>query len=411
MTFEEQERIDAITRYTKGERAVKIYQDLNRSKRWFFKWLNRFKTGDEDWYKSQSKAPKKHGKAIPYEIEQAVTTIRKALMEAIEEESKYLGVGADAILYRMEKLSFPKDEIPSASTIKRVIKKQGLKVNKRERYKRVRSKKRYTRLNPTQINEVHQMDYVGPRFIKGYGAISSLHLIDVVSNQVHVRQYDSKSMDNVLEFLIQVWTKKSIPLYLQVDNGMSFIGDYRTARSFSRVMRLCLYVGVELVFIAPREPWMNGSIENFNGWFDTKFWTKETFHDLEDMRLKSNPFESQFNELNTWKKRNKGLLKVTPERILKEIVEINYNELPLIEGKIHFIRKVGADGKVTILNEQFKIGGEFIGEYVWTTICLTNQRMTVHYRAQDEDVGRVIKEEEYNVKEEVKPIKGDLWTS
>ena len=104
-------------------------------------------------------------------------------------------------------------------------------------------------------------------------------------------------------------------------------------------------------------------------------------------------------------------MKVTPERILKDLVEINYNELPLIEGKIHFIRKVGADGKITILNEQFKIGGEFIGEYVWTTTCLTNQRMTVYYRAQNEDVGRVIKEEEYKVKEEIKPIKEDLWTS
>ena len=181
--------------------------------------------------------------------------------------------------------------------------------------------------------------------------------------------------------------------------------------NFSRFIRLCLYVGTELVFIAPREPWMNGSIENFNGWFDTKFWTKETFHDLEDMRLKSNPFEAQFNDLNTWKKRNKGLSKVTPERILKSTEENNCDELPLTEGKILFIRKVGADGKVTILNEQFKIGGEFIEEYVWTTICLTNQRMTVHYRAQDEDVARVIKEEEYNVKEEVKPIKEDLWKS
>ena len=327
MTSEEQERIDAVTRYTKGERAVKIYHDLKRSKRWFFKWLNRFKTGDKAWYKSQSKAPKNHGKAIPYEMEQAVTTIRKALMEAIEEESKYLGVGADAILFRMEKLSFPKDEIPSASTIKRVIKKQGLKINKRERYKRVRSKKRYTLLNPTQINEVHQMDFVGPRFIKGYGAISSLHCIDLVGNQVRVRQYNSKSMDNVIEFVIQSWQDGAIPSYLQVDNGMCFIGDYHTPRNFSRFIRLCIYVGTELVFIAPREPWMNGSIENFNGWFDTKFWAKETFHDLEDMRLKSNPFEAQFNDLDASKKRNKGLSKVTPGRILKNTVEINYNEL------------------------------------------------------------------------------------
>ena len=48
----------------------------------------------------------------------------------------------------MEKLDFSKDGIPPTSTIKRIVKKHGLKVNKRERYKRVKSKKRYTLLNP-----------------------------------------------------------------------------------------------------------------------------------------------------------------------------------------------------------------------------------------------------------------------
>ena len=362
MNTDEQERIDAINRYAKGEKPGDICRELKKSKTWFFKWLGRFKTGDEAWYTSHSTAPKNHGKATPSEIEQAVVTIRKALMEGTERESKYLGVGADAILYRMDTLGFPKDELPSASTIKRIVKKHKLKVNKRERYKRVRSKKRYTRLNPTQINEVHQMDFVGPRFIKGYGAISSLHLIDVISNQVRVRQYESKSMDNVLNFLLQYWQDKPIPAYLQVDNGMYFMGDYHTPRHFSRFIRLCLYVGTEVVFIAPRSPWMNGNVENFNNWFKEKFWTKETFQDLEDMRLKSQPFEAQFNDLNAWKKRDKKLSHINPQRMLKNTVEINCNELPLTEGKIHFIRKVGNDGKITILNEQFKIGGE-------TTIC------------------------------------------
>ena len=53
--------------------------------------------------------------------------------------------------------------------------------------------------------------------------------------------------------------------YLQMDNGASFIGDVIHPRHFSRVVRLCLHLGVEPVFIAPRKPWMNGKIEDFNG--------------------------------------------------------------------------------------------------------------------------------------------------
>jgi hypothetical protein len=41
---------------------------------------------------------------------------------------------------------------------------------------------------------------------------------------------------------------------------MYFIGDFKNPREFSRVVGLCLYVGIEVVFIAPSSPWMNGSI-------------------------------------------------------------------------------------------------------------------------------------------------------
>ena len=178
-------------------------------------------------------------------------------MEGNEHESKYLGVGADAIQYRMHNLGFSDDDTPSTSTINRIVKKHKLKVNKRERYKRVRSKKRYTLLNHTRINEMHQMDFVGPRFIKEYGAISSLNLIDVVSNQVHIELDNSKSMDTVIAFLIQYWSNNQIPRYLQVDNGMNFIEAH--LHKFRRAMvrpdreRLKEQVEVDETYVGGRE--------------------------------------------------------------------------------------------------------------------------------------------------------------
>ena len=135
MDINEQERIDAVNRYIKGDKPADIYRDANRSKKWLTGWVDRFKTGEEEWYRSRSRAPKKHGRKTNEEIERAIVSIRKALIEGNEHESKYLGVGADAIQYRMNELGFSEDEMPSASTIKRIVKKHGLKVNKRERYK------------------------------------------------------------------------------------------------------------------------------------------------------------------------------------------------------------------------------------------------------------------------------------
>ena len=113
MDVEEQERIDSVNRYIRGDKPVNICRDMSRSKTWLFTWVSRFENGEEEWYKSQSRAPKKHRRKTCEDIESAIVTLRKALMVGNEHESKYLGVGADAIQYRMVKQCFSKDEIPS----------------------------------------------------------------------------------------------------------------------------------------------------------------------------------------------------------------------------------------------------------------------------------------------------------
>ena len=158
-------------------------------------------------------------------------------------------------------------------------------------------------MNPTKANDAHQLDFVGPRHIKGYGAISSLHLIDVAFNRAYAKQYAGRSMDNVIEFLIGCWTENAIPNYLQMDNGAYFIGDLIHPRHFSRVVRLCLHLGVEPVFIAPKKPWMNGTIEDFNGEFGDKLWERGHFKDLEHLRREAEIFLDRHNNSQDWKYR------------------------------------------------------------------------------------------------------------
>lgn len=98
---------------------------------------------------------------------------------------------------------------------------------------------------------------------------------------------------------------------------------------------------------------MNGSIENFNNWFGDKFWEKEDFTSLEDIRTKSLHFIDQYNALSAWKKRDKRLTQINPANMLNDDVKINLDKLPLTKGKIHFIRKVDNEGRISILNEVF----------------------------------------------------------
>ena len=180
LTLEEKERIEAVARHEAGEKPITIYTELGKSRKWFYKWLNRSKTGTKEWYKDRPRTPEHTPNQINDETEQVVVKIRTELMEGDNDEYRYSFVGAEAIQFHMEKLGYDSSDIPSISTIKRIIKRNKLRVNKPERYKRVHSKGRYTIIRPKYVDEVHQMDFVGPRHIKGYGPINSIHLKDVV---------------------------------------------------------------------------------------------------------------------------------------------------------------------------------------------------------------------------------------
>jgi hypothetical protein len=404
-TVEEEERIDAVDRYLKGERPSKICKSLGRSRVWLRKWIGRYndseKSSKTEWFRDESRAPKNVHRKTDSGMEQLVITVRKSLMEGTTEDTKYRCIGAVEIQFRMHELGYSEDEMPSLSTIKRIVKRNGLVVQNRKRYIRCKSKKRYTLLNPTKANDVHQMDFVGPRHIKGYGRISSLNLIDVASSKAHIQQYAGQTMGNVLEFLLGYWTKNAIPTYLQMDNGASFIGDVIHSRHFSRVVRLCLHLGVEPVFIAPRKPWMNGSIEDFNGDFGEKLWEREQFRDLEHIRGEAKIFLMRHNNRQDWKCR-KTDLETIPQRRIPEDFGIDANSLPITEGRVHFIRQVKENGTISVLNEDFNVGESLVHEYVWATIDTKQEQMMIYYREKNEDEAGLIKIYEYKVGGNVK---------
>ena len=125
-TPEEEERINAIQRYLEGEKPVEIYRSTGRSKRWFNKWLSRYKTGRGGWYKDLPKKATVIPNKTDERIEQAIVNLRKSLMDGTADFARYSRVGAEAIRFQMEELGYEPSEIPSISTIKRIIKRNKL---------------------------------------------------------------------------------------------------------------------------------------------------------------------------------------------------------------------------------------------------------------------------------------------
>ena len=76
---EEEIRIKAVDLYKGRWKISKICESVERSRVWFYKWLKRYQSGDKDWYKDVSKAPKAVFNKSSLAIESMVILIRKEL--------------------------------------------------------------------------------------------------------------------------------------------------------------------------------------------------------------------------------------------------------------------------------------------------------------------------------------------
>ena len=141
----EQDRINAVTLYLKGKSPSKICKSLSRSRRWLYKWIERYnnakKNGKRKWFGEDSRAPIKVHRKVNSDIEKLVVNVRKSLVEGATDETKYRCIGADEIQFRTHELGYLEHDMSSISTIKRIIKRNKLVIQKRKRYVRCKSKK------------------------------------------------------------------------------------------------------------------------------------------------------------------------------------------------------------------------------------------------------------------------------
>jgi len=394
---EEQERIDAMKAHVGGEKPAKICKRFGHSRKWFYKWKKRFRDKKDWWYKDDSRKPKVIANKTKPEVEAAIITIRKGLMSGEKEGYEYSCVGVDAIQHKFSEVGYPDDRIPTASVIKRVIRESGLRVQKKKRYKRVHSKQRYKKIIPSKVNEFYCIDFKGPMYLKGSSQpIYGFCVKDVVGKEVVVDISTTKSMDFVISFFTDLFQKRDVPHYLQMDNERSFLGDFCHKRVISRFIKFLLHVGVEPIFIAQGKAWMNGTIEGFIRLFSENFWAKKQFKSRNDVRKEAKKFETNHNKLQQWKLKDKELKAIPSQRLDKNFYFDPVN-IEITADKIHFIREVKNNGKVDVLNEEIEIGKGYVSERVWVTINVVERSLRVFHKAREAKRFKQIKRRGYEV--------------
>jgi putative transposase len=92
---EETLRKMAIEQYLQGKEPVSIYQELGRTKPWFFKWLHRYQSGDQQWFQNQSRAPHTSPRQASPTLQQMIKKVRLQL-----EKTPYAQIGVSAIKFQ-----------------------------------------------------------------------------------------------------------------------------------------------------------------------------------------------------------------------------------------------------------------------------------------------------------------------
>jgi transposase InsO family protein len=375
-----------------GEKIENICRTLNRSAAWFHKWWRRYLEAGPTGLYDLTRANQRVVNRTPPHIERAIISIRQRLAKRATAQTRYSLVGAAQIRAELEKLDY--SPLPSPRTIERIVARAGLTCPPLRLAPQL-ARTEYPGPQAQDSNQVHQVDVVGPRYLKGDKTrYYFLVCKDVFDQAVYIEFVASRSSNTVLAFLTHAWQSLGLPDMVQFDNGREFCGWGASARYLSRVIRFCLRLEIEVLFIPEGRPYYNGAVEQFNGWFQPLL-LKRSYRRPADARRQVKRLMTTVNEQHVHAhlghrtaaqyRRGKRLRKLPAD------CQLHQQKLPISVGKVSFIRLVTAKGTMNVLSQQFKVGKRLKFQYVKATLYTKPQVLKVYHK------GRLIKQFDYKL--------------
>jgi transposase InsO family protein len=382
----------AITLRLTGRPIQAICAAVGRSERWFHKWWGRYLQGGPEGLYDLTRANHQVALRIPPEVERAIISVRRRLQAHAAPATRYSLTGAAAIRAELKALGVR--PLPCERTIERVLERNGLTAP-RVRLAPLLPRQEYPGPQARASNELHEVDLVGPIYLKGR---SHRYYIwvgkDAFDGAVCLRLAYSRRMEEVLWFLGECWKDLGRPAQVQLDNARELAGWGPAARTLSRVIRLCLRYGVIPVFIPAGEPQFNGSVENFNGWFQEPLFQRR-FRRPGDLRRELARLQEAVNTQHvhprlhgqTPAQHRRGLrLQKLPASFV-----VPTGRLPLAAGRVTFLRRVSVAGTVTVLSQTLRVGKRHRGLCLRLVIDTGRGQLTAYLN------GRILKRWPYQL--------------
>jgi len=387
-------RRQAIRLRLKGKRPCQIGKRIPCNREWLRKWWLRFTHQGWQGLHERSRRPHTSPQAYSEQARSVVIAVRQAL------EQRQVGlIGPRAIAREIARQRLlPK--VPSLATIKRILKAAGITSAPHPHPLAY-----YPQPERPSAAVWQACDWLA-RYLPGGTKVFVFHTVDLHTHALAQTIHTDKTVASVRAHLLATWQTLGVPSRLQLDNDAAFSGGERTARRFGSIVRLCLYLGIEVLFLPPKEPKRNGVVERINGLWVRHFWERNHFADISEVLKEQEVFLKWYGHEYTppslgGQTPSQVQRSVKRRRLLKQVVRDIPAQLPITEGQVHFVRKVRDDGTIHFLGESWKVSRRLAHQYVWATILVGCERLEVYHQRSKRAKFRLIKTFEYRLPEKV----------
>lgn len=282
----------------------------------------------------------------PRRLEPALEARILSLRVHLRDESALGEYGTEAI--RRTLLEQGLQAVPSGRTIHRVLERHGVLDGLRRRRFAAPPPGWYLPAVASGTAELDSFDLVDGLVIEGGTQVTVLNGISLLGGLCVSWPMGQIGSKNVVEKLLEHWGRFGLPGYAQFDNGTEFQGAHQWPDSFGRVTRLCLALGVTPLFVPPREPGFQAAIENYNGRWQSKVWSRFHHADLAALCGRSDAFVAAARARSATRIEN-----APPRRPIEPGWRLDLQR-PL-GGTVMFLRRTDAAGHASLLGHRFEV--------------------------------------------------------
>jgi len=259
-------------------------------------------------------------------------------------------------------------EVPSLRTIGRILERRGA-LDGRQRVRRPAPPKGwYLPGVAAGKAELDSFDIVEGLVIRGGIDVEVLNAVSLHGGLCQSWPDSVITTKIAVKRLLEHWRQVGLPCYAQFDNDTVFHGPHHWPDCFGRVTRLCLSLGVIPVFTPPRETGFQAMIENYNGRWQAKVWSRFEHAGLRGLQARSQAYVRA-----AWQ-RAAGRIEAAPNR-RRLPSRWRFDPRAALDGLVVYLRRSTATGEVAVLGHRYRVSKFWLNRLVRVEVNLTAGRM------------------------------------